>query len=778
MLEILKKVVLSSWCVCALLICAPTPALAQTISPTGWTLKFVDSQETSCTNNAATKGFDGLSSTFWHTQFCNGSPAPPHEIQIDLGQYYTLTQFGYLPRQDGCSNGWIKGYEFYVSTDGVNWGTPVASGNFNYTGYTSGTSTPTSCTGASLVPVRSVTFPSTLGRYVRLRGITEVNGNNWISMAELSLMGTLYTGDLPPRGTITSPTGNVTIAPGQTINFMGSGTDLDGTVQGYHWTFGGAASDSFTQNPSVTFNTLGTYMVTLIVTDNQGVSDPNPPTLTVTVSNNTQTTISTSAWTLMFVDSQETSCTNNAATKGFDGLSSTFWHTGFCNGVAPLPHAIQIDLHGKYYIGALQYLPRQDGCSNGWINQFGFDVSMDGSNWSPLTGLGASNWTTAASGSFDYSGYTSGTSTPTSCTGASAVPARQVSIAPILGRYIQLRALSEINGNRYTSAAEIGVVSGCATTPSVLLNQPVSEYLQTTSTLTASATVCLGSQQAGWGAQFTLDGGSPVNVYSAPYQATFTGVSKAEHTVDVYLVDGSGNRITGSGAHDQATQVAVGDYYVGYGESVVYGTGDDIASDNTSSDGRDTGGGYTPILNNLLTSRKGYPQNVANEGLPGKDSSDGATYIQRLIARNPSAQMVLVMFGTNDSNASNVGRPSGLNLSPGQQGYAGSFKDDMQQIINAVVGAGKAIALAKNLPVLDSCGGTCTTYNPNSTRNQLIQQYNQVIDQLVSANHITVTPPDCYTFFANNWQTMYADTLHPNGVGYQNMAQLWANVLP
>src|SRR5258708_3538359 len=35
--------------------------------------------------------------------------------------------------------------------------------------------------------------------------------------------------DLPPTGTITSPTGNVAVGPGQSVSFAGSGSDPDGT---------------------------------------------------------------------------------------------------------------------------------------------------------------------------------------------------------------------------------------------------------------------------------------------------------------------------------------------------------------------------------------------------------------------------------------------------------------------------------------------------------------------------------------------------------------------
>jgi F5/8 type C domain-containing protein len=47
-----------------------------------------------------------------------------------MGTSYPVGGFRYLPRQDGSSNGRIAGYRFYVSANGVNWGTPVAQGTF------------------------------------------------------------------------------------------------------------------------------------------------------------------------------------------------------------------------------------------------------------------------------------------------------------------------------------------------------------------------------------------------------------------------------------------------------------------------------------------------------------------------------------------------------------------------------------------------------------------------------------------------------------------------
>jgi hypothetical protein len=91
--------------------------------------------------------------------------------------------------------------------------------------------------------------------------------------------------DVPPTGTIVTPPSNVTITAGQSVSFSGSGSDPDGTISAYAWTFpGGSPGSSSTANPgSVTYASAGTFTATLTVTDNAGLADPNPPTRTITV---------------------------------------------------------------------------------------------------------------------------------------------------------------------------------------------------------------------------------------------------------------------------------------------------------------------------------------------------------------------------------------------------------------------------------------------------------------------------------------------------------------
>ncbi|MEZ0095230.1 beta-galactosidase [Streptacidiphilus sp. EB129] len=143
------------------------------ISKTGWRLLYADSQETQGENGAATNAFDGNTTTIWHTQWYATNTPLPHEIQIDLGTRYALDSFSYLPRQDGNANGRIGRYEVYVSDSTGSWGAPLATGSF-----------------ADTAAQKTITLPVTVGRYLRLRALTEAGSRGpWTSAAELSLTG-------------------------------------------------------------------------------------------------------------------------------------------------------------------------------------------------------------------------------------------------------------------------------------------------------------------------------------------------------------------------------------------------------------------------------------------------------------------------------------------------------------------------------------------------------------------------------------------------------------
>jgi hypothetical protein len=91
--------------------------------------------------------------------------------------------------------------------------------------------------------------------------------------------------DVPPKGTITAPLGDVTIQAGQAVKFAATASDTDGTVSRASWIFpeGNPTASSFLTPGAIAFLSPGTFVASLTVVDNAGVNDPSPPTRTITV---------------------------------------------------------------------------------------------------------------------------------------------------------------------------------------------------------------------------------------------------------------------------------------------------------------------------------------------------------------------------------------------------------------------------------------------------------------------------------------------------------------
>ena len=153
----------------------PTPGTAINIPQSEMSVFSVSSQETVLEDSPGTRILDGNIFTHWHTDYDNftntGEPYP-HEIVIDLGKEFTLSEVSLVNRQ-GHPNGVVEDIEIYIGADGTTWGaaselaTLVCSAN----------------TQAVAI------FPTVAGRFVRVRMLSSVNGNVYGALAEFNAVG-------------------------------------------------------------------------------------------------------------------------------------------------------------------------------------------------------------------------------------------------------------------------------------------------------------------------------------------------------------------------------------------------------------------------------------------------------------------------------------------------------------------------------------------------------------------------------------------------------------
>ncbi len=138
--------------------------------------------------------------------------------------------------------------------------------------------------------------------------------------------------------------------------------------------------------------------------------------------------VNKSKWKLVSVDSDHS---GNEARLAFDGKNNTFWHTEYWGSEPRCPHTLIVDMGQTYNVTAFTYLARQDGNQNGMVKAYEIYLSMDGKTW----------------GSPVVSGEFKNTTSEQIAALSSATE----------GRYFKFVAKSEINGNAWTSAAEIGI---------------------------------------------------------------------------------------------------------------------------------------------------------------------------------------------------------------------------------------------------------------------------------------------------------------------------------
>jgi hypothetical protein len=118
--------------------------------------------------------------------------------------------------------------------------------------------------------------------------------------------------------------------------------------------------------------------------------------------------------------------------RAMDDDPQTMWHSFFGSGETSHPHEIIVDLKKSRDIAGFSYLPRRGG-GNGTIRDFEFYISQNGKNFGKPTLKGA----------FAHDNAENIVKLPRTHQ----------------GRFIKLRALSEVNGRPWTSIAELRILS-------------------------------------------------------------------------------------------------------------------------------------------------------------------------------------------------------------------------------------------------------------------------------------------------------------------------------
>jgi hypothetical protein len=243
---------------------AVVPPTVVTTSPTGKTAIYVDSEDP--TQWAAALAVDGNPNTFWHTLWnVSNPPVCPHEIQVSLGTEQTINGFSYLPRQDNYSNGTVGQYEFYVSTDGTNWGSPVATGTFPNTH-----------------DLKEVRFAQTSAKFIRFRSLADANPDSSVmSVAELNVIQDPVVPPIVvvPLVTNQAPVASnasLTVNEDTSLNLVLQGTDTNGDALTYSIVNSPTRGQLTGVAPNLTYtpapNDYGTDSLTFVVNDGQVTS--------------------------------------------------------------------------------------------------------------------------------------------------------------------------------------------------------------------------------------------------------------------------------------------------------------------------------------------------------------------------------------------------------------------------------------------------------------------------------------------------------------------------
>ena len=192
-----------------LLTCFNMMSQGTPIAQSGYTIQ---SFSTNNNINVISRAFDTDTVTFWALGANNPFPA---FVEIDLGQSYDVNGFSFLPRPDASNK--PGGYEVYLSTDGINWGTAESAGNMPWTSTADATR-------------KNIFFGAISARYVKIVYTSSLASNNNIHTCDLYIYEstTAATGQANQAISLAIPNKSTADAP-----FTVAGTSTSGLALTY-----------------------------------------------------------------------------------------------------------------------------------------------------------------------------------------------------------------------------------------------------------------------------------------------------------------------------------------------------------------------------------------------------------------------------------------------------------------------------------------------------------------------------------------------------------------
>ena len=153
-----------------------------------------------------------------------------------------------------------------------------------------------SASPASSQPVSTVTFNEPGTYKISLYAVDSLGAVDQTPAVRTVIItgkGTNIPNVLAPESTIISPAQDMAINIGQSVNFVGTGSEtVPGSTLIYNWDFDGGSINTSVQNPgAVTFSRAGTYRVRFAARNSSGRVDLTPAERTITVTDPAQTVV-------------------------------------------------------------------------------------------------------------------------------------------------------------------------------------------------------------------------------------------------------------------------------------------------------------------------------------------------------------------------------------------------------------------------------------------------------------------------------------------------------